>query len=206
MGRFVESDINQRDGFIREMFMNVCNSCDADQIKTFAGLSNDAERFRFLSSMKSREVFKVTRNTDSMKNYALALAFKQTGNEKFQSKQWMAAADSYNKSLLILPSEHGEWKRKIDTKESKILISLLAEQDFAILLANRSAAFYHMEKYDHALQDIELAETNYPVEMMHKLKERSARCHLAKKDLDRALKSFQWVSFSLRKGTDGSFQ
>lgn len=68
---------------------------------------------------------------------------------------------------------------------------LSAEKDFAILLANRSAAFYHMEKYEHALQDIELAETNYPVEMMHKLKERSARCHLAEKNLERALQSFQ---------------
>lgn len=65
------------------------------------------------------------------------------------------------------------------------------EQDFAILLANRSAALYHMEKYDHALQDIELAEVNYPVELLHKLKERSARCHLARKNLERALRSFQ---------------
>lgn len=107
MGRFAESDINQRDGFIREIFMNVCNSCGADQIKSFAELSNDEERFRFLSSMKGRQVFEVTRNTDSMKNSALALAYKQKGNEKFQSKQWMAAADFYNKSILILPSEHG---------------------------------------------------------------------------------------------------
>lgn len=70
-------------------------------------------------------------------------------------------------------------------------ILLLPEQDFSILLANRSAALYHMQKYDLALQDIELAEKNYPVEMLHKLKERSARCHLAKKNLERALKSFQ---------------
>lgn len=48
-----------------------------------------------------------------------------------------------------------------------------------------------MQKYDLALQDIELAEKNYPVELLHKLKERSARCYLAKKNLGRALKSFQ---------------
>lgn len=67
----------------------------------------------------------------------------------------------------------------------------MTEPDFAILLANRSAALYHMEKYDHALQDIKLAEVNYPVEMRHKLKERSARCHLALKNMGQALKSFQ---------------
>lgn len=71
------------------------------------------------------------------------------------------------------------------------LISFFTAQDEAILLANRSAALYHMEKYDDALQDIELAEAFYPVEMLYKLKERSARCHLAKKNLERALKSFQ---------------
>lgn len=107
MGRFAVFDINQRDGFIREIFMNVCNSCNAEQIKSFAELDKDEERFRFLSSIKSRQAFKLTRNTDSTKNYALALGLKQKGNEKFQSKQWMAAADFYNQSILVLPSENG---------------------------------------------------------------------------------------------------
>lgn len=48
-----------------------------------------------------------------------------------------------------------------------------------------------MEKYDHALQDIELAEENYPAGMVHKLKERSARCYLAKKSYEKALNSFK---------------
>lgn len=63
--------------------------------------------------------------------------------------------------------------------------------DFSILLANRSAALYHMQRYDLALQDIELAEENYPAEMMHKLKERSARCYLALKSYAKALSAFK---------------
>lgn len=58
-------------------------------------------------------------------------------------------------------------------------------------MANRSAALYHMEKYDHAIQDIELAEENYPVEMIYKLKERAARCYLAKKSYEKALNAFK---------------
>lgn len=50
-----------------------------------------------------------------------------------------------------------------------------------------------MERYDHALQDIELAEENYPAELMHKLKERSARCYLAKKSYEKALEAFKYV-------------
>lgn len=43
-----------------------------------------------------------------------------------------------------------------------------------------------------ALQDIELAEEYYPKGMMHKLKERAARCFLAKKCYEEALKSFKY--------------
>lgn len=67
----------------------------------------------------------------------------------------------------------------------------LTEEDFSILLANRSAALYHMEKYDQTIQDIELAEENYPKEMLHKLKERTARAHLAQKSYEKALNSFK---------------
>lgn len=67
------------------------------------------------------------------------------------------------------------------------------DADFSILLANRSAALYHMQRYDYALQDIELAEENYPAEMMYKLKERKARCFLANKSYENALNAFKWV-------------
>lgn len=65
------------------------------------------------------------------------------------------------------------------------------DADYAILLANRSAALYHMEKYDRALHDIDLAEENYPIEMMYKLKERTARCYLGLKQYGNALASFK---------------
>lgn len=73
-------------------------------------------------------------------------------------------------------------------------------KEISILLANRSAALYHLEKFDHALQDIELAEENYPPEMMYKLKERSARCYLAKKSYELALKAFKYdIFFYIKK-------
>lgn len=51
---------------------------------------------------------------------------------------------------------------------------------------------YHQENYDEALKDIERAiMAKYPKDMMYKLKERKARCMLAKKYLGEALKAFQ---------------
>lgn len=60
------------------------------------------------------------------------------------------------------------------------------------MFANRSAVLYHQQKYDEALKEIERAIANgYPQDMMYKLKERKARCLLAKKNLKEALQAFQ---------------
>lgn len=51
---------------------------------------------------------------------------------------------------------------------------------------------YHTEQYDAALKEIDRAiENKYPKDLMYKLKERKARCMLAKKNLEQALKAFQ---------------
>ncbi len=62
----------------------------------------------------------------------------------------------------------------------------------SIVYANRSAVLYHMEDYDQALRDISLAMPHYPKNLSHKLYERKARCHLAQKDFDDAIKAFKY--------------
>lgn len=64
--------------------------------------------------------------------------------------------------------------------------------DISIIFANRSAVLYHTAQYDAALKEIERAiEAKYPKDMMYKLKERKARCWLAKKNNEEALKAFR---------------
>lgn len=66
------------------------------------------------------------------------------------------------------------------------------ENEISILFANRSAVLYHQTQYDAALLEIERAiEMNYPRNLMYKLKERKARCFLAKKNSEEALKAFK---------------
>lgn len=138
MGRFAESDLSSRDGFIREIFLNFCNSCDDGKIKSFESLNDDETRFRFLASMKCRQSFKVSRNTNSSKNLTLALMFKQKGNQKFQSKQWMTAVEFYNKSLLILPTENGERVRLVRV----CLSGRRTFNEFVWILQNKILPFY----------------------------------------------------------------
>lgn len=71
-------------------------------------------------------------------------------------------------------------------------------EDVSIILANRSAALYHMELYDLAISDIDLALPSYPKKMWYKLKERKARCLLAKEEFVAALESFKYLNQKLK--------
>lgn len=68
---------------------------------------------------------------------------------------------------------------------------LILVEDMSIILANRSAALFHLELYDLAISDIDLAIPNYPKKMLYKLKERKARSLLAKNELTLALQCFK---------------
>lgn len=53
----------------------------------------------------------------------------------------------------------------------------------SIILANRSAALYHLDKYDETLIDIKRSlDYGYPRDTLYKLYERQAKCFLAKKN------------------------
>lgn len=69
-------------------------------------------------------------------------------------------------------------------------IIFLAE-DVAVILANRSAALYHLKHYDQALRDLDLAIPDYNKKMVYKLKERKAKCFLAKNEFAQALQYFK---------------
>lgn len=72
-----------------------------------------------------------------------------------------------------------------------VLCSFL-ENDISILFANRSAVLYHQAQYDATLAEIQRAiDAKYPNDLMYKLKERKARCMLAKKNNEEALKAFK---------------
>lgn len=63
--------------------------------------------------------------------------------------------------------------------------------ELSVILANRSAAFYHMEKFDLALRDCEEAvKIGYPKHLLYKVEERRARCLLALKAHSKAMEAF----------------
>lgn len=105
MGRF--SDETETKGFLKGLFQKLQSNLNAEQVKNFANLDNDEERFKFVVKDANLKEFTVSRNA-SIKNLKLSLDFKQKGNSEFQRQNWKSALDFYNKGLLLLPAEHGE--------------------------------------------------------------------------------------------------
>lgn len=64
--------------------------------------------------------------------------------------------------------------------------------ELSVILANRSATLYHLERYEYALEDIEEASRfDYPKDLFYKLEERRARCLLDLKRHDEAIEAFR---------------
>lgn len=106
MGRF--TDETESKGFLKELLQKLQTNLNAEQVKIFENLDNDEARFKFVLQDPNLKEFTVSRNA-SIKNVELALDFKQKGNNAFQSQNWKLALDFYNKGLLLLPDEHGEY-------------------------------------------------------------------------------------------------
>ncbi|XP_058819604.1 SET and MYND domain-containing protein 4 [Topomyia yanbarensis] len=165
-------EIYKKDGFFQKFCETSRKNINQNVFNDFAQLDSDEKRFGFINSLKSVVAeLKLAREFNG-KNLDQSLNFKNLGNKAFQRESWNEALAYYNMCYMATPDSN--------------------EQGKAIIFANRSAALYHLEKYDLALKDIQRAISHhYPKEMMYKLKERQARCFLGKKDHVSALKCFK---------------
>lgn len=103
MGRFSE-EIESK-GFVKDLYQQLQQTLNSEQVKNFANLESDEARYKFVSQNESIKQIQLTRNA-SLKNIKLALDFKQKGNKAFQKQQWLMALDFYNKGLLLMPAEN----------------------------------------------------------------------------------------------------
>lgn len=89
------------------------------------------------------------------KDLSKAIELKEKGNELFKSNQFMEAKDFYTDALRYCP---------FDEKDAS------KNQEYSIILANRSAVTDKVYLYNAALQDVELAlKYNYPRHLLFKI-------------------------------------
>ncbi|CRL06994.1 CLUMA_CG020005, isoform A [Clunio marinus] len=174
-----------KSGFFLNFYQKIRNNLKSEEIQAFTESNSNQERFNFAYRVSHvHDRLKIHRHERGSplqpdkdeiffyKDLKCAMEMKKVGNKFFQNQQWMEALNFYNKSYIMMPKENST--------------------DISIIFANRSAVLYHTQQYDAALKEIERAvDENYPKDLMYKLKERKARCLLAKKNHVEALKAFQ---------------
>ena len=89
------------------------------------------------------------------KDLKKAMEFKEQGNAMFKTGQLMEAKDMYTKSLQHCPFDESDATKN---------------QEYSIILANRSAVTDKVYLYKSAVQDIDLAlKYNYPKALQYKV-------------------------------------
>ncbi|KAG8035770.1 hypothetical protein G9C98_001426 [Cotesia typhae] len=146
-------------------------------------MSNSTINELIISWLEKQNKMKITKCTDQAKR------LKDKGNLYFKEKNYSASIDSYTDSAKYADFYNG---------------------DFSIALANRSAAFFFMSRYDQCLEDIAVAiQSNYPKKLKYKLHLRATQCyiklhkfHQAAKELSEAeklIKNAEDISKSFRE-------
>lgn len=91
-----------------------------------------------------------------VKSNKRARKLRTEGNAQFQNKIYDKAYLKYNQSVMTADS---------------------GSQEYALALANRSAALYYLEEYDACISNIHCAlAANYPKELVYKLYDREIKC------------------------------
>ncbi|XP_071744396.1 SET and MYND domain-containing protein 4-like [Lepeophtheirus salmonis] len=123
--------------------------------------SLDSDRILFLSDLSETCFRKYLRKEHLKKNAKLSGAFREKGNCLYKNGDFNASLSVYNQALCLAPK---------------------SEDVYPITLANRSAVWYALQKYENSIADITRSlASSYPQELRFKLLERKAKCQMALK-------------------------
>lgn len=177
-------------GFFKTYFSNFKAGVSSEKLNEFSLLKTDEERVLFISKILPDCVdFKSEENQG--KDAAEAVKLKEKGNAEFVRGDTSRALNSYTSAILKTPFDKSKLKI-IFSKIKNWIIIPESNSEIAVALANRSAALYHLEEFEDAIQDIDIAlNFAYPKEMRFKILDRRARCLLGLKRHDEALSTFR---------------
>lgn len=162
----------ENEQFFENNFLKVRSEISDENFLKFSNLNINEERYKFVNNLESAQKFLNNNQEIFGKNLELGYDFKKKGNAAFQKQDWIEALKNYNRSYVVTPCENNS--------------------EISIILANRSAALFHMKKYKLVLKDIDQAFLlGYPIELQYKLHERKAKSLIALKLYNEALGAFR---------------
>ncbi|KAK8747605.1 hypothetical protein OTU49_016491 [Cherax quadricarinatus] len=185
---------SDRPGFFKDYYRAVRKATSNDQFNQFSKLKTNEERIRFCFNLPAAHDIDI-KTFFKGKSEKEALEKKEAGNKCFGRKNNVEALKLYSQAVVKapVPSEECADPRKMTL--------------YAICLANRSAALYHLREYHYCVKDIDEAlEHHYPKELKYKLYKRKARLlshmkqHIDARDAYRqALKWLDWAKMEREK-------
>lgn len=125
-----------------------------DVYVAFSKLNSPNSRFTFTRDLlRKHKMLVKTLDVDMKYDHPIVSeSLRQRGNELFKAKQYKKAVHAYTKCLAVSDSN---------------------TECYALALANRSAAYFHMSEYELSLKDARWAMvSNYPSRLEYKLYER----------------------------------
>lgn len=181
-------------GFFKDYYKMVRTSVTNDQFNEFSKLKTNEERVRFVFGIPAAHDIDIKPYFKG-KSEKEAIEKKEAGNMCFGKRNNVEALKLYSQAVVKAPVPTEECA---DPKKMTL---------YAICLANRSAALYHLKDYRHCVKDIDEAlEHHYPRELKHKLYKRKARLlsHMkqhedAREAYRQALKWLDWAKMERDK-------
>ncbi|XP_011498185.1 PREDICTED: SET and MYND domain-containing protein 4 [Ceratosolen solmsi marchali] len=155
--------------FFRENLIKTRKAVTNEDFNKFAALGSNGARVAFILNYAEAHELPVEVENYEKKNETKTDIIKNTGNRAFGLGHYEVAIEEYNNAILAAPKEK-----------------------LGVILANRSAAFYHLDKFELALGDCnEALMVGYPKHLRYKLEERRARCFLGLKCHANAMNAFK---------------
>lgn len=154
---------------IDKLFVNVCHKLknfDKELNENFIKLKTNFDRFKFIWSIGLiHHEFDLLLAGKAMgrdeKNSNKSSENRQLGNGQFKAKRFFDALNYYNTSIRYAPKH----------------TNVNDENDLALSYANRSAVYFHLNKFKMCLKDIESSfYYGYPHKLRIKLIERKLNC------------------------------
>lgn len=158
-------------------FVAFKESLGKNDFTTFKSLNNCNDWVKWIKNASLGGQF--PKKTTYGKDRDEAIDLKEKGNLEFLKGNKNEALNLYTDSILLYPIDG-------DKKEH------------SILRANRSAVLYELNEYELALNDIEKAlKIGYPTDLLYKILDRKAKCLLALKQHQKAIKAFRETIIAL---------
>lgn len=93
--------------FFQDLYASIEKNLSEDQLKKFANLGTDLERFRFVHELGGVDQFEALRSQANGKCPKEALELKKQGNVAFQAQNYQKALETYTDSQLMTPTTNG---------------------------------------------------------------------------------------------------